>query len=144
MASNGQRRSAAATTAATLMKNIGTIVVTVFAFGIVLWWLIVVLNKIGTAPTVNSKGAVTLDQYQRAKDILLIVFPLATAAVGYWLGSRGTAKAQDQAQQAHSKLAAVLNASPDTNLLNRAAEAFPAAFPDLKPAPRAQPGGQGG
>src|SRR6516225_2860103 len=68
-------RSGVSTAAMALMKSIGTVAVTVFVFGIVVWWLIVVLSKIGIAPTVNSKGAVTVDQYQRAKDILHVFFP---------------------------------------------------------------------
>jgi hypothetical protein len=93
-------RSEVSTAAMALIKSIGTVAVTVFVFGIVVWWLIVVLSKIGIAPTVNSKGAVTVDQYQRAKDILQVFFPLATAALGCWFGNRGTAKAQDRRNSA--------------------------------------------
>lgn len=114
-----------------LIKSIGTILITVFVFGIVIWWLAVVLNRIGTTPTVNATGTVIVDQYQRAKDILLVVFPLATAAVGYWFGNQGRARAQEQAQQAQSKVTAVLGTSDDGALLKKAAASFPAAFPEL-------------
>jgi hypothetical protein len=80
---------------------------------------------------VNSKGAVIVDQYQRAKDILFIVFPLATAAVGYWFGNQGRARAQEEARQAQSKVTAVLGSSNDGDLLRKAADCFPAAFPEL-------------
>jgi len=114
-----------------LIKSIGSILITVFVFGIVIWWLAVVLSRIGSTPTVTSKGAVIVDQYERAKDILLIVFPLATAAVGYWFGNQGRARAQEQAQQAQSKVTAVLGTSADGELLKNAAATFPAAFPEL-------------
>jgi hypothetical protein len=114
-----------------LIKSIGSILITVFVFGIVIWWLAVVLSRIGSAPTVTSNGAVIVDQYERAKDILLIVFPLATAAVGYWFGNQGRARAQEQAQQAQSKVTAVLGTSADAELLKKAAATFPAAFPEL-------------
>jgi hypothetical protein len=120
------------TTLAALTKSIGTIVITVFVFGIVIWWLAVVLNRLGTAPQVNSRGAVIVDQYQRATDILFVVFPLATAAVGYWFGNQGRARAQEQAQQAQSKVTAVLGSSDDGELLSKAAKSFPAAFPELR------------
>jgi heme/copper-type cytochrome/quinol oxidase subunit 2 len=116
---------------AALIKSVGTILITVFVFGIVIWWLAVVLSRIGSAPTVNSSGAVIVDQYERAKDILLVVFPLATAAVGYWFGNQGRARAQEQAQQAQSKMIAVLGTSADGELLKKAAATFPAAFPEL-------------
>jgi hypothetical protein len=122
-----------------LIKSIGTILITVFVFGIVIWWLAVVLGRIGTAPTVTSKGAVIVDQYERAKDILLVVFPLATAAVGYWFGNQGRARAQEQAQQAQSKVTAVLGASADGELLKKAATSFPAAFPELSHAGLGEP-----
>jgi hypothetical protein len=59
------------------------------------------------------------------------VFPLATAAVGYWFGNQGRARAQEQAQQAQSKVTAVLGTSADSELLKNAAAIFPAAFPEL-------------
>ena len=118
-------------TLAALIKSIATLVITVFVFGIVIWWLAVVLNRLGTAPRVNSQGAVIVDQYQRATDILFVVFPLAAAAVGYWLGNQGRARAQEQAQQAQSRLTAVLGSSGDAELLKKAAATFPAAFPEL-------------
>jgi hypothetical protein len=124
-------QTAPSATVAALIRSIGTIVITVFVFGIVIWWLAVVLNRLGTAPQVNSKGAVIVDQYQRATDILFVVFPLATAAVGYWFGNQGRTRAQEQAQQAQSKVTAVLGSSDDGDLLRKAAESFPAAFPEL-------------
>lgn len=130
MAAKTAQTSSPATLAA-LIKSVGTIVITVFVFGIVIWWLAVVLNRLGTAPKVNSKGAVIVDQYQRATDILFVVFPLATAAVGYWFGNQGRARAQEQAQQAQSKVTAVLGSSDDGELLKKAAATFPAAFPEL-------------
>jgi hypothetical protein len=135
-------QTAPSATVAALIKSIGTIVITVFVFGIVIWWLAVVLNRLGTAPQVNSKGAVIVDQYQRATDILFVVFPLATAAVGYWFGNQGRTRAQDQAQQAQSKVTAVLGSSDDGDLLRKAAESFPAAFPELSHQGPSNPAGK--
>jgi hypothetical protein len=118
-------------TLAALMKSIGTVVIAVFVFGIVIWWLAVVFNRLGTAPQVNAKGAVVVDQFQRATDILFVVFPLAAAAVGYWLGNQGRARAQEEARQAQSKITALLGSSADGDLLKKAAATFPAAFPEL-------------
>jgi hypothetical protein len=87
------------------LKSLGLLLVTLIAFGMVCWTLFYVLSDLGTAPTVNDKGVVTVDPYQHAKDILLVVFPLATAAVGFWFGSDGKDKAQDQAQQAQTNAA---------------------------------------
>jgi hypothetical protein len=124
-------QASSSTALAALIKSIGTVVITVFVFGIVIWWLAVVLNRLGTPPRVNSKGAVVVDQYQRATDILFVVFPLATAAVGYWFGNQGRARAQEEAEQAQSKVTAVLGSSDDGELLKKAADTFPAAFPEL-------------
>ena len=57
------------------IKGIGSVLLTIFIFGIVIWWLAIVLSKIGMAPVINVKGAITLDQYGRAKDILTFVSP---------------------------------------------------------------------
>jgi len=116
------------------IKGIGSVLLTIFIFGIVIWWLAVVLSKIGMAPVVNSKGAITLDQYGRAKDILTFVFPLATAAVGFWFGNQGTVQAQQQADTAHARTEALLGASTDPQLMAKAATAAPSAFPGVTPA----------
>jgi hypothetical protein len=112
-------------------KSAGPVLVTCVVFGIAIWWLAIVLSKIGVAPTVSSKGAAAVDQYQRAKDILQFVLPLATAAVGYWFGNHGASKVQEQAQQAHNKLNAVLDASTEGGLLTKARASFPSAFADM-------------
>jgi hypothetical protein len=122
-------RKSSSATLDVLVRSIGAVTINVFVFGIVIWWLAVVLSKIGVAP-VNSRGII-VDQYQRAKDILLVVFPLAAAAVGYWCGNYGKAKAEDQARQAQKKVTALLGSSDDGELLKKAAASFPSAFPEL-------------
>jgi hypothetical protein len=124
-------------------KSLGTVLVTMLSFSIVVWVLYFVLTNLGTVPTpaVGSKRAV--DPYQNAKDILLVVFPLATAAIGFWFGSDGKAKAQDQAAQAQNTAAesqnravaadkqrsAVLQSADDGKaLLDKARSDFPEAF----------------
>jgi len=129
----------------TWIKGAGTIVVTLFIFVIVGAWLYFTATKVGVAPVFNSKGIPTIDQYGRAKDILLIVFPLATAAVGFWFGNQQTAQAQKQAdtatqsaqlahaqaRQSQAKVEAILGASNDTELIQKAKAASPSAFADL-------------
>ncbi len=81
------------------LKGWGAIVVSVLTFGVLAWWLVVVATHIGDSPVVVD-GAVALDTFQRSKDILLVVLPLATTAVGYWLGNQGADKAEESAQAA--------------------------------------------
>jgi hypothetical protein len=133
----------------TRFRSIGTLFVTLFIFAIVGGWLLLTGFKIGISPSFNAKGAVTIDQYARAKDVLQIVFPLATAAVGFWFGNQGTVQAQNQAdkatqnaQDAHTqarrsqaKVEAILGASNDADLINKAKAAAPGAFPEMEAAP---------
>jgi hypothetical protein len=129
------------------IKNLGAVITTVFIFIILLWWLVVVARHIGEAPKVNKAGAVTLDVFQRSKDILLVVLPLATTAIGYWLGNQGAVQAQqtaqnanDQAQSAQkdaaaaqAQLAAVVDVS-EPNTLAKAKSTHPEAFAPTAPA----------
>ena len=137
----------------TWIKGAGTIIVTLFIFAIVGAWLLFTATKINVAPVFNSKGITTIDQYQRAKDILQIVFPLATAAVGFWFGNQQTAQAQKQAdtatqaaQSAHTqarasqaKVEAILGVSNDPELINKAKTAAPGAFAEMN-APASESG----
>ncbi|MEU0794894.1 hypothetical protein ABZ342_32950 [Amycolatopsis sp. NPDC005961] len=89
---------------------------------------------IGSPVTKNSDGT-TVDQFQRAKDILLVVLPLLTTALGYWFGSAGRQQAEDKADQAHDvagktqrKLESVLASSTEQNLLEKAMVKDPEAF----------------
>ncbi len=123
------------------IKGLGALITTAFIFVILLWWLIVVALHVGTNPVVNADGVVTLDTFQRTKDILLVVLPLATTAVGFWLGSQGTAQAQETAQTAtrtaetaqaeavaaKDQLMALVDVS-EAHKLQEARNAHPAAF----------------
>src|SRR5580765_7846479 len=82
------------------IKGYGSIATTILVFIIVFWWLIVVAYHVGSAPVTNSSGAVTLDTFQRTKDILLVVLPLATTAVGFWIGNQSATQAQQTAEAA--------------------------------------------
>lgn len=86
-------------------RGIGAVVTTILIFVVLLWWLIIVSRYVGTAPVVDSTGKVVSDTFGNAKDILLAVLPLASTAVGYWLGSQGTAQAQDTAKAASADAA---------------------------------------
>lgn len=129
------------------IKSLGAVMTTVFIFIILFWWLVAVAKHISTAPTVNSSGAVTLDIFQRSKDILLVILPLATTAIGFWLGNHDAARAQkvaqvatDSAKEAHEGAAAAqarLNAVVDVsepNTLEKAKSAHPDAFAAVAPA----------
>jgi hypothetical protein len=109
-----------------LLKAVGAIVASVFAGAILVWWLVIVANRIGVKPTVEN-GNVTLDEYQRAKDILLVVFPLFSASLAYWVGSSGTRDAKQEATDAKKQLNAVVDASPE-GVLDKARQLHPDAF----------------
>jgi hypothetical protein len=95
---------------------------------LVSWWLVVIGTHITSAATKGSDGQV-LDPFQRAKDILLVVLPLLTTALGYWFGAAGKATAEAASQNAQGKLAAVLDTSSEPGLLAAAREKHPDAFP---------------
>jgi hypothetical protein len=123
-------------------RSTGPMVVTIISFGIVCWALYNVFTNLTTAPTITN-GAVTSDPLQNAKDVLTTVIPFASAAVGFWFGSDGKSKAQDQAQAAQDQAntqrnlaaradqqkSAVLQAAPDSQaLLDKARQMAPEAF----------------
>lgn len=108
------------------IKTVGAGVATVLTGLIVIWWLIVVASVLDVAPEVNAQGAVVLDQFQRAKDILLVVFPLFSASVAYWVGSSGTAEAKKDVAAAQGQMNAVLDKAPQGTL-----EQAKAAHPDV-------------
>jgi hypothetical protein len=43
------------------------------------WWPYVVYQHLGIKPEGDTAGKVVLDEFQRSKDILLVVLPLFTA-----------------------------------------------------------------
>ena len=61
------------------------------------YWLLEVAGQIPAVPTRDTEGQV-LDTYQRAKDILLVVLPLLTTALGYWFGAAGRENAEAKAR----------------------------------------------
>lgn len=108
---------------------------TLLLFAVVVWWLAIVAGRLGDGPVTDAKGNVVLDEFARTKDVLLVVLPLLTTALGYWFGAAGkdkadadAAKAQSDANNVHKKLQGVLDSSTDTGLLDRAREKFPEAF----------------
>jgi hypothetical protein len=97
--------------AATFVNNIkswGSFVVTIFIFIAFFWVLFYVLHNIGSSPTKDAQGNV-VDKFARSKDILTVVLSLTTAAVGYWFGSDGKSKVEDQAAQAQTHAADAQN-----------------------------------
>ena len=109
-------------------KAVGALIVTVLTAAIVIWWLVLVATRIGVKPVVEN-GSVVLDEWTKAKDILLVVLPLFTATLAYWLGARGTAEAKDEAAGAQMKLDAVIDSAAEPGILETARRRHPDAFP---------------
>lgn len=109
------------------LRAVGAIVVSVVAAGLAVWWLYEVAIRLSIRPVTDASGAVVLDEFQRAKDILLVVLPLFSASLAYWVGSQGTAAAKQDAADAKDKLLAVLDVSPE-GVLKDARDKHPEAF----------------
>jgi hypothetical protein len=108
--------------------------ITVILLAMAAAWLVVVYGALGD-PTVKSSDGSVLDQFQRSKDILLVVMPLLTTALGYWFGAAGrqdaqktASAAQDAADVAQRKLMSVLDSSEESGLLDKAKDKDPGAF----------------
>jgi hypothetical protein len=108
------------------VKAIGAIVATILTATILIWWLLLVAQRLDMKPVVES-GAVVLDEWSRAKDILLVILPLFSASLAYWVGSQGATEAKKEAKEAKKELDAVLSVSPD-DILKKAKESHPDAF----------------
>ena len=78
-----------------------TLIITAF----VVWGLIMVYRELH-APTEP------VDTCGRAKDIFVIIFPVMTSAVAYWLGADGKEKADSRADQARQTLLDAVKAHP--------------------------------
>lgn len=100
---------------------------TLLLFGIVIFWTLILWLQIDTAPTQDSNGAITMDKWQRAKDILVLFLPLLTTALGYWFGAAGTEEARADASKTHDQMLAVTSVS-DEDIVSKAREAHPDAF----------------
>lgn len=109
------------------VKGVGAIVITLLTGAVTIWWLALVAQRLGVRPVVEN-GSVVLDEFQRTKDILLVVLPLFSAAVAYWVGSREAKDAKEEAATTKEQLTAVLDQG-EANLLKRAKETYPEAFP---------------
>jgi hypothetical protein len=114
------------------MKTLGAFLATALTGAIVIWWLVIVAHRIGVKPEVDNAGNVVLDQYGRSKDILLVVLPLFSAALAYWVGSAGTQDAKKEAEGAKEKLDAVIDSAPQ-GALQRAKEMHPDAWGATSP-----------
>lgn len=125
------RRGTEADSGSVSIDLLGTVirfVVTLAILAAAAWWLTEVAANLGTAPTRDAQGNTIVDKYQRAKDILLVVLPLVTTAVGYWFGSQGKEKAETEASKAKDKVTAMAAVSSDPDLLKTARDKYPDAF----------------
>lgn len=110
-------------------------ILTLIVVALSAWWLLEVSRRLGTAPTLDSEGNITVDEFQRAKDILLVVLPLTTITLGYWFGAQGKTAAETKADAAEKKaeeasaaLTAVVATSTQPDLLRQAQQQYPQAF----------------
>jgi hypothetical protein len=108
------------------VKPVGALAATLLTAGILIWWLILISDRLGVEPVVKN-GKVVLDEWGRAKDILLVILPLFSASLAYWVGSQGTTDAKKEAQGAKDRLDAVIDSSPE-GVLQKAKTAHPDAF----------------
>ncbi|MHB8467651.1 MAG: hypothetical protein ACYDH6_03100 [Acidimicrobiales bacterium] len=109
------------------VKPYGAVVVAVVTAAIAVWWLALVAQRLNVMPKLDDKGAVVLDEFQRAKDVLLVVLPLFTAVVAFFVGNQGTADAKKEATGARKQLQAVVDSAP-IGTLQQAKSAHPDAF----------------
>jgi len=84
------------------VRDVGAIIISGFTGLLTVWWLYLV--QLGQAPIIQN-GNVILDEFQRAKDILIVVLPLFSASVAYWLGSREVAEAKNEMVKARQETA---------------------------------------
>lgn len=122
------------------VKAIGAILVTFFTGLLIVWWLALLAQRLGVKPVVEN-GAVVLDEFQRAKDILTVLLPLFTAAIAFFVGNQGAEKAKAEAKDAKTEAAdarseadqqrkkseALLEAAPE-EVIAKARQLRPAAF----------------
>lgn len=104
--------------------------ITLVTIALAAWWLGIIALRLGVPPVKDGSGNIVIDEYQRAKDILLVVLPLVTTTFGFWFGAQGKDQAQAQADQAHQQLTAVVAASTDPDILQKAKTSSPHAFPE--------------
>lgn len=96
--------------------------------GLAIWGFGVTWASMGSAPIRDAAGNVTVDSFQRAKDVLLVVLPLVTTCFGYWFGTQGREKAEKREQAANEKFNAVIATSKDPAILAEARLKYPEAF----------------
>jgi hypothetical protein len=111
------------------------IVITVALLLLVGWGLVLVTAHL-TAGIIKDANGNTVDSYQRSSDVLHVLLPLLTIALGYWFGSEGKENAEERASaaqgevsQTRRQLAAVLDSSSEPDLLEKAKAKDREAFP---------------
>ena len=119
------------------MKDFGTWVRALLTFALLIGvalWLIEVASTVGI-PVVKSSDGTVFDEFQRTKDVLAVITPLLTTALGYWFGSAGRREAENtatsaraEADRVHRRLAGVLDSSSEPGLLAKARSVDPGAF----------------
>jgi hypothetical protein len=82
------------------IKDAGALITTVILAIMVGGWLVAVGLQLGRPVVYDSGGKVALDTFTRAKDVLTLLLPFLTTAVGFWLGTQGTTQMERQANKA--------------------------------------------
>jgi hypothetical protein len=109
-------------------------VITAALLLLVVWGLVLVTGHLTDGIIKDADGNV-VDSYHRSSDVLHILVPLLTIALGYWFGSEGkenaekrASAAQEDAATVRRQLAAVLGSSSEPDLLSKARDADKDAF----------------
>ena len=82
------------------VKEAGALITTIVLAIMVGAWLIAVALQLGQPVVYDNSGKITLDTFTRAKDVLTLLLPFLTIAVGFWLGTQGTAQIERQVARA--------------------------------------------
>jgi hypothetical protein len=83
------------------MKEKGAVVASIVVGVFAVIWAVIAWTHLGDPVQFAADGkTVVLDEWSRALAVFTAVLPLLTSIVGFWLGSQGKAKAQDDAQKA--------------------------------------------
>jgi hypothetical protein len=82
------------------LKEAGGVITTMLLGIIVGGWLIAVAAQLGNPVVYDASGKITLDTFTRSKDILTLLLPFLTTAVGFWLGTQGTGQLERRMKEA--------------------------------------------
>lgn len=87
-----------------LVRIYGVAVLTLIAVLGVMAWLVVIAFTLDETVVLAPDGKTVLsDPFGRTKDILVIILPILTTLVGYWVGTKGMDEAKKEEAKAKSQ-----------------------------------------